>query len=154
MSGLFKPYFELYSPVRNDTPNFHRRWRFALRISAVQNWLKTQPKNLSFLTELKKKLLKRWNRCVEVEKGLHWKVILLSLLYIYNKCALFFKSPFTYWLTLVFSPPIQCVPGDFFLGVKRPGRETDHSPPSSAEVKNAWSYTSTPPIRLHGVVLS
>jgi hypothetical protein len=24
----------------------------------------------------------------------------------------------------------------------------------SAEVKNAWSYTSTPPIRLHGVVLS
>jgi hypothetical protein len=24
-----------------------------------------------------------------------------------------------------------------------------HSPPSSAEVKNAWSYTSTPPIRLH-----
>jgi hypothetical protein len=23
-------------------------------------------------------------------------------------------------------------------------REVDHSPPSSAEVKNAWSYTSTP----------
>jgi hypothetical protein len=40
------------------------------------------------------------------------------------------------------------------LGVKRAGREADHSPPSSAEVKNAWSYTSTPPIRLHGVVLS
>jgi hypothetical protein len=30
------------------------------------------------------------------------------------------------------------------LGIKRPVRETDHSPPSSAEVKNAWSYTSTP----------
>jgi hypothetical protein len=30
-------------------------------------------------------------------------------------------------------------------GVKRPRREADHSPPSSAEVKNAWSYTSTPP---------
>jgi hypothetical protein len=28
--------------------------------------------------------------------------------------------------------------------VKRSGRESDHSPPSSAEVKNAWSYTSTP----------
>jgi hypothetical protein len=26
----------------------------------------------------------------------------------------------------------------------RPGGEADHSPPSSAEVKNAWSYTSTP----------
>jgi hypothetical protein len=44
--------------------------------------------------------------------------------------------------------------GGSFPGVKRPGREADHSPPSSAEVKNTWSYTSTPPIRLHGVVLS
>jgi hypothetical protein len=25
-----------------------------------------------------------------------------------------------------------------------PGRKADHSPPPSAEVKNAWSYTSTP----------
>jgi hypothetical protein len=41
-------------------------------------------------------------------------------------------------------PPIQWVPGALSLGVKRPGREADHSPPSSAEVKNAWSYTSTP----------
>jgi len=31
-----------------------------------------------------------------------------------------------------------------------PGREADHSPPSSAEVKNERSYTSTVPIRLHG----
>jgi hypothetical protein len=31
------------------------------------------------------------------------------------------------------------------------GGETDHSPSSSVEVKNAWSYTSTPPICLHGV---
>jgi hypothetical protein len=30
-----------------------------------------------------------------------------------------------------------------FPGVKRPGRETDHSPPSSAEVKNEWSHIST-----------
>jgi hypothetical protein len=35
--------------------------------------------------------------------------------------------------------------GILSLGVKRPRREADHSPPSSAEVKNAWSYTSTPP---------
>jgi hypothetical protein len=41
-------------------------------------------------------------------------------------------------------PPTQWVPGAFSLGVKRPGREADHSPPSSAEVKNAWSYTSAP----------
>jgi hypothetical protein len=30
------------------------------------------------------------------------------------------------------------------LGVKRAGREADHSPPSSTEVKNGWSYTPTP----------
>jgi hypothetical protein len=32
-------------------------------------------------------------------------------------------------------PPIQWVSGTFSLGVKRLGREADHSPPSSAEVK-------------------
>jgi hypothetical protein len=31
--------------------------------------------------------------------------------------------------------------------------EADHSPPSSAKVKNPWSYTSTSPIHLHGLVL-
>jgi hypothetical protein len=35
--------------------------------------------------------------------------------------------------------------GLFPRGVKRPGRESDHSPPTSAEVKNTWIYTSTPP---------
>jgi hypothetical protein len=44
--------------------------------------------------------------------------------------------------------------GDSFPGVERPGREADHSPLPSTEVKNAWSYTSTPSILLHGVVLS
>jgi hypothetical protein len=51
-------------------------------------------------------------------------------------------------------PPIQWVPGALSLRVKRPGRESDHSPLSSAEIKNAWRNTSTPPILLHGVVLS
>jgi hypothetical protein len=51
-------------------------------------------------------------------------------------------------------PPTQWVSGALSLGVKRQGSEVDHSPPSRAEVKNAWSYNSTPPIRLHGVVLS
>jgi hypothetical protein len=35
--------------------------------------------------------------------------------------------------------------GLFPRGVKRPGREVDHSPPASAEVKKMWIYTSTPP---------
>jgi hypothetical protein len=29
-------------------------------------------------------------------------------------------------------------------GVKRPGLEAHHSPPTSAEVKKTWIYTSTP----------
>jgi hypothetical protein len=32
-------------------------------------------------------------------------------------------------------PPIQWVPGVLSLEVKWPGREADHSPPSSAEIK-------------------
>jgi hypothetical protein len=39
-------------------------------------------------------------------------------------------------------------------GVKQQGREADHSPPTSVEVKQTWIYTSTPPIRLHGCRLS
>jgi hypothetical protein len=39
---------------------------------------------------------------------------------------------------------IGCM-GLFSSEVKRPGREADHSPPSSVEAKNAWNYTSTPP---------
>lgn len=38
-----------------------------------------------------------------------------------------------------------------FTEVKLPGRESDHSSPSDAEVENDWSYTSAPPICLHGV---
>jgi len=41
-------------------------------------------------------------------------------------------------------PPIQRLPGAITPRVKQPGREADHSSLSSAEVKNVWSYTSTP----------
>jgi len=50
-------------------------------------------------------------------------------------------------------PPIEWVSGALPLGVKQPGCEADHSPPSIAKVKNVWSYTSTPPISLHCMVL-
>jgi hypothetical protein len=50
-------------------------------------------------------------------------------------------------------PPIQWVPRALSLGVKQLEREADHSPPSSAEVKDVWSYISTSPIRLHCSVL-
>ena len=40
------------------------------------------------------------------------------------------------------------VTGTFSPGVKRPGREVDHSPPPSAEIMNEWIYTSAPSICL------
>jgi hypothetical protein len=42
---------------------------------------------------------------------------------------------------------VQCVLGGIFPGGKWPGRETDHSPPPGAEVKNEWRCTCTPPLR-------
>jgi hypothetical protein len=51
-------------------------------------------------------------------------------------------------------PPIQWVSRALPLEVKRAGCEADYSPLSSAEFKNEWSCTFTPPIRLHGVVHS
>jgi hypothetical protein len=41
--------------------------------------------------------------------------------------------------------------GVFLRRIKRSGREVDHLPPTSAEVKNEWSYTSSPPIPLHDI---
>jgi hypothetical protein len=38
-----------------------------------------------------------------------------------------------------------------FLGVKQSGCKVHHSPPSSAEVENEWSYISAPPRCHHGV---
>ena len=42
------------------------------------------------------------------------------------------NQPPTIWLLVVLPP------------VKGPEQEMDHLPPSSADVKNVWSYTSTP----------
>jgi hypothetical protein len=62
--------------------------------------------------------------------------------------------------------PIQWVPGAVSLGLEELGSVADHLPPSSAEVKNVESCTTTPPyvfmvwcivkymIHLHGVALS
>jgi hypothetical protein len=39
-----------------------------------------------------------------------------------------------------------------FPGVKRPGRDADHTSPSSTEVKKELSYTSTHPVGPSGPV--
>jgi hypothetical protein len=41
--------------------------------------------------------------------------------------------------------------GVFHPRVKAAEREVHHSLPSTAEVKNVWSYTSTPPVSFRGV---
>jgi hypothetical protein len=41
--------------------------------------------------------------------------------------------------------PIEWALAALSPGVKWPGLEADHSPPTSAEVKKIWIYTSTPP---------
>jgi hypothetical protein len=46
--------------------------------------------------------------------------------------------------------PVQWVLGSF-PGVRWSGSEVDHSPLSSAQVKNKWSYTSAPLMYFHGV---
>jgi hypothetical protein len=50
--------------------------------------------------------------------------------------------------------PIKHTEGALSLGVKRPGRGSDHSSRSSAKVKDEWSCTPTPPVRLNGAVLN
>jgi hypothetical protein len=44
--------------------------------------------------------------------------------------------------------------GALSAGVERLGREADHSPLSSAKVKNALAVLPLSPVRLHGVVLN
>jgi hypothetical protein len=48
-------------------------------------------------------------------------------------------------------PPIQWVAGALSPGVKRPGSEADHSPPTSQENVDLYIHS---PIRPHGVVLN
>jgi hypothetical protein len=60
---------------------------------------------------------------------------------------------FSHFLTGPVAHPISCAIGTgSFPGVKRPGRSADHPLPSTAEVTNEYSYTSTPPPDLRGML--
>jgi hypothetical protein len=52
------------------------------------------------------------------------------------------------------SPPFMEPETSLLCSQEPPRREADHSSPSSAKVKNAWNYNSTPAVRLQSVVLS
>jgi hypothetical protein len=59
--------------------------------------------------------------------------------------GIFSSTPSPDWLLGPTQPPNLWVPGALSPGVKRPRRQADHSPPTSAEVKKTWIYTCTSP---------
>jgi hypothetical protein len=54
------------------------------------------------------------------------------------------KTQYQYWTWEPSQKFKELHRGLFPPGLQRPGREADHSPPDSAEVKKMWIYTSTP----------
>jgi hypothetical protein len=87
----------------------------------------------------------------------NWEIPSFYLLFSWQGLGIFLFTTVSRMALGPTQPPIQRVPGVLSLGVKWPGAEAEHSPPSIAEVKrskNEWNYTSTPLICLHGMVLS
>jgi hypothetical protein len=70
----------------------------------------------------------QWNACSGI---LIWRRSTGS---IFVRIPQFFLPLNTFQIRFTFLY-VKWVPGALSLGVKRPGREADHSPPSSAEVK-------------------
>jgi hypothetical protein len=68
------------------------------------------------------------------------EVYLLLEIYIYQGLGIFLFTTASRAALRPTQPPIQWIPGAL-------------SPPFNAEVKNAWRYTSTPPIRRHGTAV-
>ena len=67
-----------------------------------------------------------------------------------NRDKTFLSNPIcTDWLWSPPNLPIEWMPGAICTGIKRPGREADYSPASTADVKNVWRYMSSPAIWLH-----
>jgi hypothetical protein len=79
----------------------------------------------------------------------------LIILIIFSEEGIFLFSSASRTALGPIQPPIQRVPGAHSLGVKRPGRESDHSPPSSAEVKDCVElYLHSPNTSWRGTQLS
>jgi hypothetical protein len=81
-------------------------------------------------------------------RGLH--IILFHFALNFNRLLIFLTTASRLALGPT-RPPIQWVPGDLSLGVNRPGRERDYSPPSNAEVKECVEvYLYSPNTPWHG----
>jgi hypothetical protein len=108
----------------------------------------------------------RWLRMVSMkrlERG-YWKVLLLSdwpragrprrRSWSSGRVKNFLFSTASRLTLGSTQPPIEWVPGILSPGVKQPGREANHSPPTSAQVKKNEDLYIHSPTRLHGVVLN
>lgn len=62
-----------------------------------------------------------------------------------------FPADERYFLPFKRSDPLWGPPGQSVFGRERPEREIDHSPLSTAEIKNEWRVTSTPAVCLRDV---
>jgi hypothetical protein len=98
---------------------------FSIRFNSIIVTLKSCSPKLSLLTE-------------DVFAEGELKLLSGNLFYIKILPAgagIFFFSPLRPERLRPTQPPIQWIPAVLSLEVKRPGRESDHSPPSSAEVR-------------------
>jgi hypothetical protein len=86
-------------------------------------------------------LRREWNTEVDITTGYGLKV--RSWISNSNRSEIFLFSKLSRTFLGPNQPPIELVSRALSPGVKLPGLEADHSPPTRAEVKNTWIYTST-----------
>jgi hypothetical protein len=81
-----------------------------------------------------------------------WVGLVQSVKWMLELLGLFSSPLCSFWL---WGPQLltQCVLRAVFVVVKLVEYEADHSPPSSAEVYNAWSFYLHSPVHLDSIVL-
>jgi hypothetical protein len=110
------------------TPIFFQNISYSLSVNYPTIWRRSRNSYIGIATGCG---LDSWGVGVRVPVG--GKIFLLSM--------------FTRPVLGPTQPPIQWVPGNLTPGLKRPGSEAHHSPPTNAEVRNKWISTSTPPVK-------
>jgi hypothetical protein len=154
-SSLFRPYFYwssnilfLWTIIQNSV------LRISSIFSACTHNLFLQPEILLFSCNIFQVFMKSECKILLLLSENAHRDLQYAFLLFYIVIILLFTTAMSRPALVPTQPRIQWVSVALSLGLRRPGRRADHSPPCSDEVKNAWSYISTHTIRLHGVVLS
>ena len=98
-----------------------------MSLSAFENWINTVQKIHDYAH------IKYWHKC----------------LFFAQNVAAIFDNIALYLVAIKNLKRIMCA---LHSSLQLCLQEANHSPQSSAEVKNEWSYTSTPHISLHGMI--